>query len=57
MVGCCCACVAFGMGGGLLQKVNRDTMAFATKLNFIMEKNGTIREVMKKPKVTKYRLC
>jgi nicotinic acid phosphoribosyltransferase len=24
--------VAFGMGGGLLQKLNRDTMAFATKL-------------------------
>jgi nicotinic acid phosphoribosyltransferase len=24
--------VAFGMGGGLLQKVNRDTMAFAVKL-------------------------
>jgi nicotinic acid phosphoribosyltransferase len=24
--------VAFGMGGGLLQKVNRDTMSFATKL-------------------------
>lgn len=27
--------VAFGMGGGLLQKVNRDTMSFATKLSFI----------------------
>ena len=25
--------VAFGMGGGLLQKVNRDTMSFATKLS------------------------
>ena len=25
-------CMAFGMGGGLLQKVNRDTMQFATKL-------------------------
>jgi len=42
--------VAFGMGGGLLQKVNRDTMAFATKLNFILYKDGTVREVMKKPK-------
>jgi nicotinic acid phosphoribosyltransferase len=27
--------VAFGMGGGLLQKVNRDTMSFATKLSYI----------------------
>lgn len=27
--------VAFGMGGGLLQKVNRDTMSFATKLCYI----------------------
>jgi hypothetical protein len=27
--------VAFGMGGGLLQKVNRDTMSFATKLSHI----------------------
>jgi nicotinic acid phosphoribosyltransferase len=27
--------VAFGMGGGLLQKVNRDTMSFATKLMYI----------------------
>jgi nicotinamide phosphoribosyltransferase len=26
--------VAFGMGGGLLQKVNRDTMSFATKLSY-----------------------
>ena len=25
-------CMAFGMGGGLIQKVNRDTMKFATKL-------------------------
>ena len=28
-------CVTFGMGGGLLQKVNRDTMSFATKLSCI----------------------
>jgi len=27
--------VAFGMGGGLLQKVNRDTMSFATKLSYM----------------------
>jgi nicotinic acid phosphoribosyltransferase len=30
--------VAYGMGGGLLQKVNRDTMSFATKLNHIVYK-------------------
>jgi len=42
--------VAFGMGGGLLQKVNRDTMSFATKLNFIKyEESGEERNVMKKP--------
>jgi len=27
--------VAFGMGSGLLQKLNRDTLSFATKLSFI----------------------
>lgn len=43
-------CVAFGMGGGLLQKVNRDTMAFATKLSFIEYKDGAQRLVMKTPK-------
>jgi nicotinamide phosphoribosyltransferase len=42
--------VAFGMGSGLLQKVNRDTMSFATKLNYIQDANGNVREVMKKPK-------
>ena len=36
--------VAFGMGGGLLQKVNRDTMSFATKLSYIDD-----RVVMKAP--------
>jgi|GEM_PF-226369 len=36
--------VAFGMGGGLLQKVNRDTMSFATKLSYIDS-----RGVMKAP--------
>jgi nicotinic acid phosphoribosyltransferase len=40
----------FGMGGGLLQKVNRDSMSFATKLNFIMYEDGTERNVMKYPK-------
>jgi nicotinamide phosphoribosyltransferase len=42
--------VAFGMGGGLLQKVNRDTMSFATKLMYIKYQDGTERNVMKKPK-------
>ncbi|KAK3276004.1 hypothetical protein CYMTET_15896, partial [Cymbomonas tetramitiformis] len=43
-------CVAFGMGGGLLQKVNRDTMSFATKLSHIRFKDGTSRDIMKAPK-------
>lgn len=43
--------VAFGMGGGLLQKVNRDTMGFATKLCQIQYADtGVTRDVMKCPK-------
>ncbi|KAI9335174.1 nicotinate phosphoribosyltransferase family-domain-containing protein [Zopfochytrium polystomum] len=42
--------VAFGMGGGLLQKVNRDTMSFATKLSHITYADRTERDVMKMPK-------
>jgi len=42
--------VAFGMGGGLLQKHNRDTMAFATKLSQIVQEDGTIIDKMKTPK-------
>jgi nicotinamide phosphoribosyltransferase len=42
--------VTYGMGGGLLQKVNRDTMSFATKLNFIRYAGGCERNVMKCPK-------
>jgi nicotinamide phosphoribosyltransferase len=39
------------MGGGLLQKVDRDTMSFATKLNYIIYKgDGVHRNVMKRPK-------
>jgi len=41
--------VAFGMGGGLLQKVNRDSMSFATKLCHIIYKDGTERDAMKRP--------
>uniref|UniRef100_A0A7S0MWA0 Nicotinamide phosphoribosyltransferase n=1 Tax=Pyramimonas obovata TaxID=1411642 RepID=A0A7S0MWA0_9CHLO len=43
--------VAFGMGGGLLQKVNRDTMSFATKLSHIHYKGEPKgRDIMKAPK-------
>jgi nicotinic acid phosphoribosyltransferase len=42
--------VAYGMGGGLLQKVNRDTMSFATKLCHIKYADGRAVDVMKKPK-------
>eukprot|EP00775_Hariotina_reticulata_P005943 gene5943-6182_t len=41
--------VAFGMGGGLLQRVNRDTMSFATKLCHVVYADGTARDVMKHP--------
>ena len=42
--------VAYGMGGGLLQKHNRDTMSFATKLSHIIYADGTAKNVMKAPK-------
>lgn len=41
--------VVFGMGGGLLQGVNRDTMSFATKLSEVIYEDDTKREVMKAP--------
>ena len=41
---------AFGMGGGLLQRVNRDTMSFATKLSHIVYKDGNTADLMKAPK-------
>ncbi|KAK9909867.1 hypothetical protein WJX75_008746 [Coccomyxa subellipsoidea] len=41
--------VAFGMGGGLLQKVNRDTMSFATKLSHVVYADGTPADIMKTP--------
>jgi len=40
--------VAFGSGGGLLQKVNRDTQKFAFKCSWI-EVDGVGRDVMKDP--------
>ena len=38
------------MGGGLLQKVNRDTMQFATKLSHIEYADGSVRDIAKMPK-------
>ncbi|KAJ1938394.1 hypothetical protein FBU59_004454 [Linderina macrospora] len=43
-------CVGFGMGGGLLQKVNRDTMSAAVKISSIVGQDGTARHIMKFPK-------
>ena len=40
--------VAFGMGGWLLQKVNRDTLRFAMKAS-AMQINGAWRDVYKQP--------
>ncbi len=45
----CLQAVAFGMGGGLLQKVNRDTLSFATKLSHIVYADGTPADIMKAP--------
>ena len=42
--------VSFGMGGGLLQKLNRDTMSFATKLSHIIYEDGSQKDIMKLPK-------
>lgn len=40
--------IAFGMGGGLLQQVNRDTFGFAMKASYA-EVNGIERDVSKNP--------
>ncbi len=40
--------IAFGIGGSLLQKVNRDTLKFAYKCSAIMT-DGKLREVYKQP--------
>lgn len=42
--------VAFGMGAGLLQKVNRDTLGYAMKLSYVEDLTGTHRDIMKLPK-------
>jgi len=41
--------IACGMGGGLLQSVNRDTLNFAMKANAVREATGEWRDVQKKP--------
>jgi nicotinic acid phosphoribosyltransferase len=43
-------CVVYGMGGGLLQKQNRDTLKCANKLCEVVDLDGTSRPIMKLPK-------
>lgn len=42
--------IVYGMGGGLLQKQNRDTLSIAMKLSRIVLKDGTVVDKMKHPK-------
>ncbi|WP_099865818.1 nicotinate phosphoribosyltransferase [Pararhizobium haloflavum] len=42
--------LAFGMGGGLLQKVNRDTLRFAMKANARQDRDGQWTGIHKDPK-------
>lgn len=41
--------IAFGMGGGLLQHVNRDTLRFAMKANAMLDDRGVWHDVSKRP--------
>ncbi|MBW9063244.1 nicotinate phosphoribosyltransferase [Rhizobium herbae] len=41
--------IAFGMGGGLLQKVSRDTYSFAMKTNARLDDAGRWHDVYKRP--------
>jgi nicotinamide phosphoribosyltransferase len=41
--------IAFGMGGGLLQQVNRDTLRFAMKANALKDAIGVWHDVSKAP--------
>lgn len=41
--------IAFGMGAGLLQKVNRDTYSFAMKANARQDMSGAWHDVYKRP--------
>lgn len=44
----CTDAIVFGMGGGLLQKINRDDQRFAFKAS-AMVRNGTLHEIYKQP--------
>jgi nicotinamide phosphoribosyltransferase len=41
--------IAFGMGGGLLQQVNRDTLRFAMKANAMCDDRGVWHDIAKTP--------
>lgn len=41
--------IAFGMGGGLIQKLDRDSLRFAMKANAREDMNGVWHDVMKRP--------
>ncbi len=41
--------IAFGMGGGLLQLINRDTLRFAMKANGMRDDKGVWHDVRKRP--------
>lgn len=41
--------IAFGMGGGLLQQVNRDTLAFAMKADAMRDTAGVWHDIAKNP--------
>jgi len=41
--------IAFGMGGGLLQLVNRDSLRFAMKANAMKDANGIWHDISKRP--------
>ena len=45
--------IAFGMGGALLQGIDRDTFQFAMKASLIIFNDGTQRDVYKDPKGSK----
>ena len=41
--------IAFGMGGGLLQHANRDTLGFAMKANALQDDQGVWHDIAKRP--------
>ncbi len=44
------------MGGGLLQKLNRDTLSFATKLSHLVRADGAAADIMKAPAADKAKI-